>query len=97
MTAAWPSTATWWVLRSVSAAGRPATSPGRPVVVQDTGSGSVIPTGQGVLIFRLREDSAGALREVDGDIRRHAQGAREVAAEHFDSARVLPRPPGEGP
>jgi len=62
---------------------------GRPVVVQDTGFGSVIPTGQGVLTFRTPEEAADALREVDGDIRRHAQCARKIAAEYFDSARVL--------
>jgi hypothetical protein len=62
---------------------------GRPVVVEDTGLESVVPTGVGVLTFSTLEEAADALRAVNGDIERHARAAREIAAEYFDSAYVL--------
>ncbi|MGY1737097.1 hypothetical protein [Geodermatophilus sp. SYSU D00684] len=62
---------------------------GRPVVVQDTGFGSVIPTGEGVLAFTTPEEAADGLRALDGDLPRHARAAREIAAEYFDAVRVL--------
>jgi hypothetical protein len=62
---------------------------GRPVVVQDTGLESVMPTGEGVVTFSCPEEAADALRAVDGHTERHARAAREIAAEYFDSARVL--------
>jgi hypothetical protein len=62
---------------------------GRPVVVEDTGLESVVPTGVGVLTFSTLEEAADALRAVNGDIERHARAAREIAAEYFDSAHVL--------
>jgi hypothetical protein len=62
---------------------------GRPVVVQDTGFGSTIPTGEGILAFSSPEEAADNLRAVDGDIDRHARAAQDIAAEYFDSTRVL--------
>ena len=62
---------------------------GRPVVVEDTGLGGVIPTGEGVVTCTDLEEAAEQLRAVDGDIVRHASAAREIAVEYFDSARVL--------
>jgi hypothetical protein len=62
---------------------------GRPVVVEDTGHGSTIPTGDGVLTFSSPEEAVDSLRRVDGDIERHARTARDIAHEYFDSARVL--------
>ncbi len=64
---------------------------GRPVVVQDTGFGSVLPTGEGVLSFRTMEEAADAIREVEGDYDRHAKAARAIAEEQFDSDKVLTR------
>jgi hypothetical protein len=62
---------------------------GRPVVVQDTGFGSTIPTGEGILAFSSPEEAADNLRAVNGDIDRHARAAQDIAAEYFDSTRVL--------
>jgi hypothetical protein len=64
---------------------------GRPVVVQDTGFGEVIPTGRGVLTFSDVEGAVGALRQVDSDYQRHASAALDIAAEYFDSTKVLRR------
>lgn len=62
---------------------------GRPVVVEDTGLASVVPTGEGVLTFCSPDEAADRLHAVDGDIGRHARAARDIATEYFDSDRVL--------
>jgi len=62
---------------------------GKPVVTQETGFSSVIPSGRGVLAF---EDVAGAVecvRRVRADYAVHAAAARTIAAEHFAAERVL--------
>jgi hypothetical protein len=62
---------------------------GRPVVVQDTGLAGVLPLGEGLLAFETLEEAAAGVREVDAHYARHARAARELAAEHFASGRVL--------
>lgn len=62
---------------------------GRPVIVQDTGFASVIPVGEGVLIFRTLEEAANAIKEVNVNYQRHTEAARDIAEEYFDSAKVL--------
>jgi hypothetical protein len=64
---------------------------GRPAVVQDTGFGVALPVGQGLVPFRTAEEAAAALREVEGDYDRHSRAARALAAEYFDSGKVLGR------
>ena len=64
---------------------------GRPVIVQDTGFGEVIPTGEGVLTFQTPDEAVAAIEEVQGNYDRHALAAREIAGDYFDSAKVLPR------
>jgi hypothetical protein len=64
---------------------------GRPVVVQDTGFGAVLPVGEGVLSFRTMEEAVAAIRDVEGDYARHAKAARAIAEEYFDSNKVLSR------
>jgi glycosyltransferase involved in cell wall biosynthesis len=62
---------------------------GRPVVVQDTGFSSVIPAADGLLPFNTLDEAAEALCRVETDYGNHAACARQVAAEHFDSNKVL--------
>ncbi len=62
---------------------------GRPVVTQDTGFGSALPTGEGLFAFGSLDEAAEAVREIDADYTRHARGAREVAREHFGHEAVL--------
>ena len=64
---------------------------GRPAVVQDTGFSSVIPAADGLLPFNSPDEAAESLRKVEADYERHAAGARAVAAEWFDSGKVLQR------
>ena len=62
---------------------------GRPVVVQDTGFSSAIPAADGLLPFTTVDEAAEALCRVEDDYENHAAGAHKVAAEHFDSDKVL--------
>jgi hypothetical protein len=64
---------------------------GRPAVVEDTGFAPAIPAGRGVLAYRTPAEAAAALAEVEGDYATHRDAALAMAAEHFDSDRVLTR------
>jgi hypothetical protein len=64
---------------------------GRPVVVQDTGFTSVIPSGEGMLAFDSAEEAAAAIREVESHYSRHSKAAFAVADEYFDAGKVLTR------
>jgi hypothetical protein len=62
---------------------------GRPVLVQDTGFGRRLPTGDGLVAFRTLDDAAAGADRILTDYGRHARAARDVAAEFFDSDKVL--------
>jgi hypothetical protein len=62
---------------------------GRPVVVEETGFSDVLPVGEGILPFSTVDEAARAIREVERDYDRHAQAARAIAEQHFDSDTVL--------
>lgn len=64
---------------------------GRPVVVQDTGIGSYVPTGAGLLTFTDVDSAADALDRVEHDYARHAVAAATFVREYLDSDRVLTR------
>ena len=64
---------------------------GRPALVQDTGWSSHLPHGEGLLPFSTPDEALAGLDAIAGDYARHRRRAREIAAEHFDAARVLPR------
>lgn len=63
---------------------------GKPVVVQDTGFSNVIPTGDGILTFRNIEEAVEAIDHMESRYGIHAEAAREIAEEYFDSDKVLP-------
>jgi hypothetical protein len=62
---------------------------GKPVAVQDTGFGGVLPVGKGLLTFRTLEEAAAAIHEIERRYEEHAVAARRIAEEYFDSAVVL--------
>jgi hypothetical protein len=64
---------------------------GRPVVAQDTGLGSWLPVGLGLLTFRSCDDAATAIDAVAADYDRHARAASALAQAHLDSRVVLGR------
>jgi hypothetical protein len=64
---------------------------GKPVVAQNTGFGSVIPTGEGLFAFDTLSEAAGAIEEINGDYERHCRAARMLAVEYFDAPAVAAR------
>lgn len=64
---------------------------GRPVIVQDTGFGAYVPTGEGLLTFTDIDSAAAAIERIERDYARHAAAAAHFARQHLDSDRVLPR------
>lgn len=62
---------------------------GRPVVLQDTGFGDVIPTGRGLFAVESLEDAVAAVRAVAADYAGHSAAARVIARESFEATRVL--------
>ena len=62
---------------------------GRPVITQETGFSDWLQTGRGVLPFRSKEGALAAVENINGRYEMHCRAAREVAAEHFNSHKVL--------
>ena len=60
-------------------------------MVQDTGFGAVLPSGEGLLKFASLEEAADAVRRVESDYARHARAARQIADEYFSSGKILTR------
>jgi hypothetical protein len=64
---------------------------GRPVLAQETGFSSFLPTGEGLLAFSDTDEAVAGIEEISADYARHARAAREIAVEHLDSDVVLAR------
>lgn len=62
---------------------------GRPVLLQDTGFSEWLPTGIGVVCFRSPEEAVEGFVEINNRYEFHCDAAREIAAEYFDSGKVL--------
>ena len=62
---------------------------GRPVVTQDTGFGSILPTGAGLFAFSTVDQAAAAIDAIRTDYRAHRRAASEIAREHFAHDVVL--------
>jgi len=66
-------------------------SSGKPVLAQDTGLGSLFPTGEGLLLFETLDDAIDGVEELRSNYKRHAVAARSIAEQYFDSNKVLSR------
>jgi hypothetical protein len=64
---------------------------GRPAVVQDTGWTAHLPAGSGLLAFSNPDEALAGIEAINSDYVRHAKCANEIAHEHFDANRVLPK------
>ena len=64
---------------------------GRPVIVQDTGIGDWLTTGQGVLTFSSIDQAIDCLEQVDADYACHCEAAKQIADQVFSYKVVLPR------
>jgi hypothetical protein len=64
---------------------------GKPALVQDTGFSSNLPTGKGLIAFRTLDEAAAGAEAIMRDYDLHAEVARSLAVEYFDSDKVLGR------
>jgi GT2 family glycosyltransferase len=62
---------------------------GRPVILEDTGFGAALPTGEGLFAFADVEGAAAALAAVQANPARHRRAAREIAREYLSHEVVL--------
>ena len=62
---------------------------GRPVITQDTGFGTVLPTGEGLFSFNTMEEIMAAFDAIKSDYKRHSLAAKEIAEEYFKAEIVL--------
>jgi hypothetical protein len=60
---------------------------GRPVILQDTGFGDVLPTGEGLFAVKNPDEAAAAIELVRSDYNRHRDAARGIARDHLDAAK----------
>jgi ATP-binding cassette, subfamily B, bacterial len=62
---------------------------GRPVIMQDTGFGSALPTGKGLFAFSNLEEAVEAVKAVQADPAGHRRAASELAREYLSHEVVL--------
>jgi hypothetical protein len=62
---------------------------GRPVITQDTGFDTVLPTGKGLFAFNSIEDIVAAVDDIESDYSRNCSAARDIAAEYFAAEKVV--------
>jgi FkbM family methyltransferase len=62
----------------------------RPVILQDTGFSSYLPTGSGLLTFSDLDGAVAAVEELASDYEGHREAARRIAREHLAFDVVLP-------
>ena len=62
---------------------------GRPVITQDTGFGTVLPTGEGLFAFNSMDEILAAFEAVNADYEKHSRAARAVAEDYFKAEKVL--------
>lgn len=62
---------------------------GRPCLVQDTGFSEHLPCCEGLIPFRTLAEAVAGIADIDQRYVDHCRAAREIAAEHFDAAKVL--------
>lgn len=62
---------------------------GRPVITQNTGFGTVLPTGEGLFAFDTMDEILTAFEAIRSDYARHSRAARAIAEEYFRAETVL--------
>lgn len=64
---------------------------GKPVLAHDTGFGTDLPTGSGLLAFATLDEAVAGAERFVAEPDRHGRAARKLAEEHLASDRVLGR------
>jgi hypothetical protein len=62
---------------------------GRPVITQDTGFGTVLPTGEGLFAFNSMDEIIAAFEAIRSDYEKHNRAARAIAHDYFGAETVL--------
>ncbi len=62
---------------------------GRPVVTQDTGFGSILPTGAGLFGFGTIDEAVAAVETIESDYAKARRAAFEIARAYFDAEVVI--------
>ena len=61
----------------------------RPVITQDTGFGSYLPTGAGLFPFLTLDEAAAAVEKIESDYPAACRAAGEIAREYLSAEKVL--------
>jgi hypothetical protein len=64
---------------------------GKPALVQDSGFSRHIPAGEGLVAFTTLNEAVAGACAIACDYKAHAEAARSIAEEYFDSDKVLGR------
>lgn len=64
---------------------------GKPVLAQSTGFERCLPTGSGLLAFSNLDEAVAGIDAINGRYAAHCEAARELAREHLDHRKVIPR------
>jgi hypothetical protein len=64
---------------------------GKPVVVQDTGPSSFLPSGEGMFRFRTVQEAAQAFEVINANYEHHCRAARNLAETYFDARQGVGR------
>ena len=62
---------------------------GRPVLAENTGFSDYLPTGKGLLVFSNLEEAVARVKEIENNYAYHANAARELAENIFNSDQCL--------
>lgn len=62
---------------------------GKPVITQDTGFGTVLPTGEGLFAFNSMDEITAAFDAIESDYDRHARAAKDIAENYFKAEKVM--------
>jgi hypothetical protein len=62
---------------------------GRPVITQDTGFKTILPTGEGLFAFNTMDEILAAFEAIECDYERHSRAAKDIAEEYFKAETVL--------
>jgi hypothetical protein len=61
---------------------------GKPVITQDTGFSSILPTGEGLFPVESPAEAVSAIDKINADYAHHCAAAREIAEEYFDARTI---------
>lgn len=64
---------------------------GRPVLLQETGWSRWLPEGTGLVAFASSDEAAEKVKDMEGNYETHRRTALEIAQEHLDAMRAIPR------